>query len=295
MPPCQRVPHMSVRNEDAAVAPSFRRPPATSGDVKSALRVIQVLDLLGQWGSARTHVQIAEELNIPKSSLTQVLKTLLRHDYLSIDAEIRGYLLGPAITDLAGRSRGRRDLSEAAAPVLEWVTEQTGESSALNLREGDHHRVAATVLSPHRIVAHLRLGDRAPLHATSGGQVILANLPEPMREEYLARARYQRFARNSLLSAEAVRDKLQAIAAAGYATVEEEYTPGIGGIARVILSPQGRPLASLSVTVPTERMTDALRETALGVIDRAVTMLKHRAGLTQRAAEGDASAELPHV
>nr|WP_240989565.1 IclR family transcriptional regulator [Salipiger mangrovisoli] len=271
---------MSSGTGDAEVAPSFRRSPAPPGDVKSALRVIQVLDLLGQWGSARTHVQIAEELNIPKSSLTQVLKTLLRHDYLSFDAEGRGYLLGPAITDLAGRSRAKRDLAEAAVPVLEWITEQTGESSALNLREGDNHRVAATVLSPHRIVAHLRLGDRAPLHATSGGQVILAHLSEPMREEYLARARYQRFARNSLLSAEAVREKLRAIAAAGYATVEEEYTPGIGGIARVILSPQGRPLASLSVTVPAERMTDELRAKALDVIDRAATSLKHRAGLT---------------
>ncbi len=270
---------MTGAERDINAEPGFRRP-AASGDVKSALRVIQLLNLLGQWGSPRTHVQIAEELNIPKSSLTQVLKTLLRHDYLAFDAERRGYLLGPAVTELAGRSRSKRELEEAAAPVLEWLTQQTGESSALNLREGDDHRVAATVISPHRIVAHLRLGDHAPLHATSGGQAILAHLPPAMRDEYLDRARYQRFARNSLMSAEAVRQKLDAIAAAGYATVEEEFTPGIGGIARPILSPQGQPLASLSVTVPAERMTPELRETALAAIDKAVTSLKHRAGLT---------------
>ena len=257
-----------------------RRTASGSGDVKSALRVVQVLDLLGRWGGARTHVQIAEELNIPKSSLTQVLKTLVRHNYLSYSPETRGYMLGSAIDELAGQSRSKRELESTSAPVLDWLTEVTGESSALNVREGDDHRVANTVLSSHRIVAHLRLGDRAPLHATSGGQVILAHLTEQQREEYLGRARYRKFAKNSLTSASAVRQKLMMIANDGFATVDQEYTPGIGGIARPILDERGRPLASLSITVPTDRLTGELRRSALRALDKAITSLKHRAGLT---------------
>ncbi len=253
---------------------------AASGDVKSALRVINILDLLGRWGGARTHAQIAEELNIPKSSLTQVLGTLVRHDYLAFDPDTRGYSLGRTIHDLSSGVRSTRQLADVAGPVLEWLTEKTGESSALNLREGDVHRVAATVLSSQRIVAHLKLGDRAPLHATSGGQTILAYLPQERREEYLARARFERFARNTLMEAQSVRDKLDQIRSDGFATVIEEFTPRIGGIARPILDNQSRPLASLSITVPTERFTPELRTTALPALDKAITSLRHRAQLT---------------
>lgn len=275
--------------QDRELAP--RRLMPVSGDVKSALRVIQVLDLLGRWGGARTHVQIAEELNIPKSSLTQVLKTLVRHDYLSFNPEERAYRLGQAIDDLAGQTRSKRELADAASPVLEWLTETTGESSALNVREGDDHRVVGTVLSPQRIVAHLRLGDRAPLHATSGGQVILAYLPQHQREEYLARVRYKRFAKNTLMNAKTVAEKLEKIAVAGFATVNEEFTPGIGGIARPILDARGLPIASLSVTVPAGRLTNALRDTAQVALDKAIKSLKHRAGLTQHQSDESNSHE----
>lgn len=257
-----------------------RRPAENSRDVKSALRVIQVLDLLGQWGGARTHAQIAEELNIPKSSLTAIVQTLVRQDYLTFDSDTRGYALGPAIEALARRSSAKRELVATAGPVLSWLTEETGESSALNVREGDDHRVAATVLSPRRIVAHLRLGDRAPLHATSGGQVILAHLPDDACADYLARTRYERFAKNALMSADAVRDKLDTIRADGFAMVEEEYTPGIGGVARPIFDAKGRPLGSLSVTVPVQRLTPELRDRALVALERAIRSLRHRAALT---------------
>ena len=253
---------------------------AGSGDVKSAVRVMHILELLGRWRSARTHMQIAEELNIPKSSLTQVLKTLVRHDFIEFDPNTRGYLLGTAIHDIAVGARSTKQLMNVAGTVLEWLTQQTGESSALNMREGDQHRVAATVLSQQRIVAHLKLGDKAPLHATSGGQVMLAFLPKNELEGYLSRAPFERFAKNSLLSAQAVREKLELIRAAGFATVVDEFTPKIGGVARPIFDKNKNVLASLSITVPSERLSEELKETALVALEKASTSLRHRAQIT---------------
>mgnify|MGYP001627788376 CR=1 FL=1 len=148
---------------------------AGAGDVKFVVRVIKILELLGRRSIARTHIQIAEELNIPKSSLTQVLKTLARYDYLEFDINTRGFSLGTGILDIAVGVRTTKQLLHEAISVLEWLTEQTGESAALNMRKGDQYKVAATVLSQQRIVAHLKLDDKAPLHARSGGQIILAH------------------------------------------------------------------------------------------------------------------------
>lgn len=252
---------------------------AGSGDVKSALRVIHVLDLLGRWSGERTHLQIAEELNIPKSSLTQLLKTLVRHRYLAYDAESRGYALGLAIDELAARARTTRNMVDVAQPVLEWLTQETSESSALNYMDGDSHQVVATILSPLRIVAHLRLGDRAPLHATSGGQAMLAYLPAAQQEAYLKRARYESFAKNSLMDAGKVREKLVSIHEQGFSLVNEEFTVGICGIARPVFDQNGHPIASLNITVPVSRFTDALQKQGLKALEKAVLSLKHRVGL----------------
>jgi len=260
--------------------PQFSRRTPAGQDVKSALRVMNVLDLLGRWAGARTHVQIAEELNIPRSSLTQILKTLVRHDYLDYDHDSRGYSLGPAIESLAARTRTNRKLADVAESVLEWLTDATGESAAFNTRNGDCHEVSATVLSPNRIVAHLRLGDMAPLHATSGGQVILAYLPQAEQDAYLGRARFERYAKNALMDADTVRAKLTAIREQGFSVVNEEFTPGIGGMARPILDADMFPVASVSVTVPMTRFTTRLQHQGLEALEKAVRSLQHRAGMS---------------
>lgn len=245
------------------------------GQVKSAQRVIDVLNLLGHYEGSRTHAQIAEELAIPKSSLSQILHTLASARYVELDTRTRGYSLGPSITELSHATGLRRGLVEAASGVLERLTEQTGESSALNLRDGDDMRVAATVLGPNRIVAHLRLDDRAPLHATSGGQVMLAFLANATREDYLSRVRLKRYARNSLVDVASLRRKLDDIAEKRYAVVEEEYTPGIGGIS-CPLTANGKLVGSLGITIPMQRFTEDLKATALGALDAAAKSIHHR-------------------
>src|SRR3712207_7409029 len=48
-----------------------------------------------------------------------------------------------------------------------------------------------SVNGPHRLVTHMRLGDVAPLYATSGGKVLLARLPEQELRGYLASVRFE--------------------------------------------------------------------------------------------------------
>ena len=92
--------------------------PAESGSVKSAMRVLDLLEYLRRWNAAQTHTQIAAQLAIPKSSLTQLLKTLVSRGYLDYDPASKGYFLGPAIAALGQRSAETRDLASVAETVL---------------------------------------------------------------------------------------------------------------------------------------------------------------------------------
>jgi len=240
--------------------------------VKSADRVLDLFELLAQAGRDMSHTEISEALQIPKSSLSQLLKTLVARRYLEVISSGRGYRLGQALLKLSESIGRARDLVSLAGPVLEEVTRETGESSALNQIKGDMAEVTATVLGPARLVTHMRLGDLAPLYATSGGKAILAHMPDEFQRQYLANVRLKPATPETLKSVGALKKQLASIRASGFAYSREEWTPGIIGIATAVLGADGYVLGAINVAIPAPRFTEA-----------AQTKCEHALG---RAAEG---------
>lgn len=259
--------------------------PDARPSVKSADRVLDLFELLARWGRPMSHTELAEQLNIPKSSLTSLLQTLAHRGYLAFAPDRRGYVLGRSILALSGQQSGTRDLVELARPVLEELTRACGESSALNLLRGDESVVAATVLGPHRLVSHMREGDTAPLYATSGGKVLLAFLPQEMREEYLGRVKPTRILPNTLSSTKALRQEIDRVRAANLAQVNEEFTLGIVGLAVPVRSPgpfaDAPLLGALNVAMPAVRYGPKSHAVAEAALRQAAQRLERRLAATE--------------
>ncbi len=247
----------------------------STGDVvKSADRTLDVLELLANWGREMSHAEIANALNIPKSSLTKLLKNLTVRDYLAYVPESKAYRLGNAILKLASQLGQVRNLAEQAQPILEQITEHTGESCALNQLKGDQAEIVATVTSKHRLVSHLQLGDVAPLYAVSGGKAILAFLPDTMRSEYLQAVHFERFTARTLSSKKALIAQLQEVRESGVAFSHEEYTPGIIGVGVPVLSGAGFPLGSLNLAIPAVRFNPSVERKAVSTLKEAAERLR---------------------
>lgn len=243
--------------------------------VKSADRVLDIFELFARWGQEMSHTEIAEHLGIPKSSLSQLLNTLEVRGYLELGNNKKNYRLGPALTKLSGQGASVRDLLSVAKPMLIELSQACGESSAVNVLQGDESVVVATVLGPHRLVTHMREGDRAPLYATSGGKVLLAFLPVGMREEYLARVQFTSTLPNTITTVTDLRKQIDKVRREGVAYSNEEFTLGIVGIAVPIGAGAGIPLASLNVAIPATRDSPEARE-------RIISALRRSAQLTER-------------
>ena len=251
-------------------------PEQLQSSVKSATRVLDLFEFLGRWDAEKTHTEIAEELGIPKSSLTQLLKTLLQRGYLDYFPQTKGYGLGPAIAKLAKRENDSGDLITAAGPILAWMSSETKETCALNFIKGDKSEVVASEMSPQRLNYTMHSGDVAPLYATSGGKALLARLPEVMLDEYLARVTFEPITPRTIQSVERLRAELEAIRKTGFAYVTEEFTPGITGVAVPILSQSGYPLASLNVAIPVARFDAEKRALCEASLLRAAQMLQKK-------------------
>lgn len=244
--------------------------------VKSADRTLDVLELLANWGRQLSHAEIAVALDIPKSSLTKLLKNLTARDYIQHVPETKDYRLGNAILKLANQLGQVRSLSSQAQPILEQITDQTNESCALNQLKGDQVEIVATVVSKHRLVSHLQLGDAAPLYAVSGGKAILAFLPDSMRNEYLHTVQFERFTTKTLNSKKALIAELHEVNQSGVAFSQEEYTPGIIGIGVPIFSSAGFPIGSFNLAIPAVRFNAAVKKTAVLALKDAADRLRRK-------------------
>src|SRR5437667_11220187 len=68
---------------------------------KATQRAIDILELLAHDDGKWSHAEIARRLDIPKSTLTDLLRDLVQRQYLELDSGAALYLLGQRVLTLS--------------------------------------------------------------------------------------------------------------------------------------------------------------------------------------------------
>jgi IclR family acetate operon transcriptional repressor len=221
--------------------------------VKSADRVLDLLELLCSAGRPLTHTDISSALSIPKSSMSQLLGNLRRRGYLTFQAGPNVYEPGPAVAKLTEASKSSSDFLDVVQNVVDVIAKTTRETASFYKRHGDQVErvVVANSLRPLRY--WMQVGETMPLHATSGGKVVLASLQQSQRDRILSRTRLTKVTANTITSRGKLRTELAATVKTGLAYSREEFEEGVIGIGVAILNHDHQPEGSLSVVFPTVR------------------------------------------
>lgn len=254
------------------IMPDTPQPPGQAA-VKSAVRALDLLEVLARRAAPMTHAELAVALGMPKSSLTLLLRTLADRRYLAPAPDGRGWRIGPAVAALGGAARRRIDLADLARPVVSRLSAAADESAGFVVREGDSGRVLVAANAEHPLTYAHRTGQLLPLHATSSGKAMLAALPEAEREAFLATAELAAFTPDTVTSPEALRAQLEEVRATGTAHSFEERHRGIVGMAKAVLGHDGGLLGAVNVALPSARFTEAARLRIRAALDHAAKSL----------------------
>lgn len=247
-------------------------PSAEPGDGRPVLsaieRALSVLDLIASSDKADSGVsEIARELGLSKTVVHRVLVTLLRKDYLQVDPISRRYRLGPMALVLGSAYLERLDLRSLVLPRLQDLSDRTGETATISLRNGGSRMYIDQVTPVREIKMSVAVGKAFPLHAGSSSKSFLAFLGNTEREEYLASHELTAFTPATIVDAEALRQELTDIRSRGFAISLEERQAGAGSVAAPVLDRYGRPIAVLSVCGPVERFRSQLNVIAPLVVE----------------------------
>jgi DNA-binding IclR family transcriptional regulator len=222
--------------------------------VQALDRAFAVLDLLGESDTPLGLAQVASSLQLHKSTAHRFLMVLEKHRM--VERTVGGkFRLGLKLFDLGNRSIEQYDLRERAQPHLRRLVAETEETAHLCILEGTHV-IYIDKIEPARSVRMItRIGASNPVHCTSVGKAMLAFLPEERLTDILGHLRFERYTNHTLSTVEALRAEIEKTRRRGYAVDDEEFEEGLRCIAVPVLDAQRLPVAAVSVSGPSFRVT----------------------------------------
>ena len=225
-----------------------------SESVRAIERALDVLLCFSQDEPVLSLTQIAERLNMPKSTIHRYLATLEAARFVRRDGATGQYHLGLRFIEMASLVLQEADLLRWAQPHLERLAVECGETVDLAVLDGAQVVYLQVIESPHRVKIAAAVGQRLPAFCTASGKAFLAFLPHDQVDEIL-RQDMTRYTDRTRVSADALHKDLRATRERGFAISEEEYERDINAVAAPILDAHCCPVAVIAVAGPAFRLT----------------------------------------
>jgi DNA-binding IclR family transcriptional regulator len=220
----------------------------------TAGKALGVLTLLGDYPGGATTGQIAEATGYPFSTAYRLLNTLVDTGFATYDPTDKRYRLGLRIYQLGQKVAHHRGFEGSAVPILQHLTEVTGESSVLHVLDGDQSLTVHKVDGP-QFRTTSDPGDRSPLHTTASGKVLLAFADRTTREHLLETVDLTPRTEHSITDRDELARQVEQIRTQGWAAQSEENDIGMAAIAAPVLSSSGRLIAAVTLAAPMFRAT----------------------------------------
>ena len=235
--------------------------------VKSAIRVLDLLELFAVTTDPMGVTEVARRMDIPKSSAQALLLTLAGRGYLlrddagyALPGEMRGGWVGGIRTRLLG----------ITTPILATLAQKSRESAFVGVLTGNGQiQYLAKAVSPQEVRYDASLEHPRLIHATSMGLAIMAYSSERDVARWLQPARLTRITPHTETDPTRIQTQLAQIRNDGYAEVKNANVEGASGVSAPIFGANGLPVAALNVGAPTwryeqqrEQLIDLVREEA---------------------------------
>jgi DNA-binding IclR family transcriptional regulator len=223
--------------------------------LQSLDRAVAVLDLLGESEGPLGLADVCERMALHKSTAHRALMVLERCGLIERTPENR-FRLGLKLYELGSRAVEQIDLRARVHPWFRRLSVQVGETVHLGVLQ----KTAVVYLDKvepnnRRTWLASRIGASNPVYCTAMGKAMLAFLPEDSAAEIIGKIRYVRFTHRTLMTPEALKRSLDRVRRRGYAIDDEEVEEGVRCIGAPILSGSGHPMAAVSISGPTSRIT----------------------------------------
>lgn len=145
--------------------------------VPGLVRGLAILKLFDQNHQEMTISEIAEKIDVNRSSAFRLIHTLEHCGYLRKMSQ-KAYALNSNVMELGFNSLSKSSLTDLAAPIMRELRDRIKIAVHLSVLEGTDIVFISNVQSNGPFTSTVHIGTRWPAHATVIGQLILSQLSE---------------------------------------------------------------------------------------------------------------------
>lgn len=250
------------------------------GLIQSIDRAICVLKCFTKGKKEMRLSEIADELDLNKSTVHGIVTTLKYHGLINQDDDSRKYRLGLYLLELGNIVSNSLKIRELASPYLKDLSLELGETVHLGELEGSD----VVYLDKHESCQSMRIvtdiGTRLPAYCTGLGKAMLAYLDEETLLNKIPGV-LQKFTEQTITDRDELLLKLKEIREDGISFDNQEYDVGLSCIAAPIFDSSGKAKYAISTSVPSIRMTDEKIEDATNLIKKAAREISYELGFIE--------------
>ncbi|MBA2690177.1 MAG: IclR family transcriptional regulator [Burkholderiales bacterium] len=219
--------------------------------------MMQLLDTMAREPGPMSLKNLSQSTALHPSTAHRILAVMVG-SHLAERVEPGSYRLGIRLLELGNLVKARINVRHEALPYMRELQRQIAETVNLSVRQDDEVVYVERTTSNQTMMRVVQVdGARAPLHITAVGKVFLAADNAEAVNAYVKRNGLKAYTANTLTSDTALIKELAEIAKRGFAYDNEEAEKGVCCIGAGIYNDDGKLVAGLSVSAPSDRLDRA--------------------------------------
>jgi IclR family acetate operon transcriptional repressor len=223
--------------------------------VRSLERAMSILEAVAKAGAGVTLSKLAADLRLPLSTVHRLLTTLEGRNFVHFERAAMSWRIGRSAVQLGANYTGPRNLVALARPIMQQFASRIDETASLGILD-DGHVAFLQRVNPQVGRSYVPTATNPlPAYCSSIGKALLSMASSAEVLALAATTRLQPLTPNTIQSARHLLDDLDGSRQRGYAVDNEENTLGLCCIAAPLFDESSHPIAALSVSVPSSRLT----------------------------------------
>jgi IclR family acetate operon transcriptional repressor len=239
------------------------------GGVQSVDRALSIIETLAEDDQGYRLSDLAIRTGLSTSTVHRLLATLESRRFVQFDRAESKWHVGARSFTVGATFARRRNFSAQAIPYLRKLRDLTRETANLAVVD-DEFIIVLTRMESREIMRSLtKVGGRVAMVTSGVGKAVLATYSDEDVATIIRHHGMPRLTEKSIVRPSDLFKELKKIREQGYAIDDEEAQMGLRCVAAVVYDNCAEPLAAISVSGMTSRVTDE-RLPEIGCVVREV-------------------------
>jgi len=236
------------------------RPEVSDDVVKSAARVLQILEFFDDVQCEATVIDVSENLGYPQSSTSALLRSLVSLGYLHHNPRNRTYITSSRVA-LLGSWVNRYFFQDGKViRLMKDLNQLTGDTVVLATRNGLQAQYIHVLQATSSVRLHLTLGSVRPLAGSGAGLALLSTMQDAEVTRLVNRINAEQQDPTKIVKVRELLTTLGEVRRVGYAFTTNMVTQGGGILAAPLPRIPGQPPLVVGIGGVSEVMTARKQE-----------------------------------